>query len=119
MPLDVKLRGGAFKRVLPCRMPLVLGHDLAGTVVAVGPETRRFDLGDEVFGCAGTNWIGSFAERITVAETDWHPSLPASAWLPDCSSTTLVAVRMSIGAGHAAPRPVRGLGAAKSRLRAT
>jgi NADPH:quinone reductase-like Zn-dependent oxidoreductase len=69
-PLDEKLREGAFKRVLPYRMPLVLGHDLAGTVVAVGPQTRRFKVGDEVFGCAGTGRIGSFAERIAVAETD-------------------------------------------------
>ena len=34
-PLDVNLGEGAFKLVLPYGMPLVLRHDLAGTVIAV------------------------------------------------------------------------------------
>lgn len=30
--LDSKIRDGAFKPILPYKTPLVLGHDLAGTV---------------------------------------------------------------------------------------
>ena len=90
-PLDVKLRDGEFKRVLPHRMPLVLGHDLAGTVVAVGPQTRRFKVGDEVFGCAGTNRIGSFAERIAVAETDLAAK-PASLGMVEAAALPLVSL---------------------------
>jgi NADPH:quinone reductase-like Zn-dependent oxidoreductase len=69
-PLDVKLRDGAFKLVLPYRMPLILGHDLAGTVIALGTGTRRFKIGDEVFARPDKGRIGSFAERIAVAEAD-------------------------------------------------
>ena len=34
--LDSKIRDGEFKLILPYRVPLVLGHDVAGEVVKVG-----------------------------------------------------------------------------------
>ncbi|RYF00488.1 MAG: NADP-dependent oxidoreductase, partial [Comamonadaceae bacterium] len=36
--LDSKLRSGEFKLILPYRMPLILGHDVAGVVVKAGPR---------------------------------------------------------------------------------
>ena len=33
--LDSKIRSGEFKRILPYRFPLILGHDLAGVVFRV------------------------------------------------------------------------------------
>ena len=90
-PLDVKLSEGEFKWVLPYRMPLVLGHDLAGTAVAVGSRTRRFKVGDEVFGCAGTGRIGSFAERIAVAETALAAK-PASLGMVEAAALPLVSL---------------------------
>ncbi|REN09794.1 NADP-dependent oxidoreductase, partial [Mycobacterium tuberculosis] len=33
--LDAKIRNGEFKLILPYRLPLVLGHDVAGVVVEV------------------------------------------------------------------------------------
>src|SRR5712691_9228645 len=47
--LDSKLRNGEFKRILPYRLPLILGHDVAGVVVRVGARVRRFKPGDEVY----------------------------------------------------------------------
>ena len=41
-PLDAKIRNGEFKLVLPYRLPLVLGNDVAGIVVRVGSKVRRF-----------------------------------------------------------------------------
>ncbi|MBO9126256.1 MULTISPECIES: NADP-dependent oxidoreductase [unclassified Rhizobium] len=76
-PLDEKLRTGAFKAILHYDMPLVLGHDLAGIVVAVGEGVRRWQVGDRVFACVGGDRIGTFAERIAVAEADLAP-LPAN-----------------------------------------
>jgi NADPH:quinone reductase-like Zn-dependent oxidoreductase len=43
---------------------LVLGMELAGTVVAVGPKATRFAVGDEVYGTGR----GSFAELAVAAE---------------------------------------------------
>ena len=34
--LDSKIRSGEFKFILPYRMPLILGHDVAGEVVPDG-----------------------------------------------------------------------------------
>jgi NADPH:quinone reductase-like Zn-dependent oxidoreductase len=51
----------------------VLGHEVAGTVVAIGSAVTRFSVGDEVFGI-GT---GSFAE-YTVAREDKLARKPAN-----------------------------------------
>lgn len=66
--LDAKLRSGEFKLILPYRMPLILGHDVAGVVVKVGPLVRQFKPGDEVYARADDFRIGSFAECIPVRE---------------------------------------------------
>ncbi|MBV4506113.1 NADP-dependent oxidoreductase [Pseudomonas sp. BW13M1] len=66
--LDVKLRNGEFKRVLPYRLPLILGNDLAGTVLRVGARVTRFKPGDEVYARPGQARIGSFAEQIAVTQ---------------------------------------------------
>ncbi|WP_029429818.1 NADP-dependent oxidoreductase [Blastococcus sp. URHD0036] len=68
--LDEKLRLGEFKLVLPYGRPLVLGHDVAGTVVRIGAEVRGFEPGDEVFARPRDGRIGTFAERIAVDEAD-------------------------------------------------
>src|SRR4029453_2905179 len=61
-PLDFKIRDGAFKRILPYRLPLVLGNDLAGVVVRVGSSVTRFAVGDEVYARPDKDRIGTFAE---------------------------------------------------------
>jgi NADPH:quinone reductase-like Zn-dependent oxidoreductase len=66
--LDSKLRNGEFKLILPYRLPLVLGHDLAGVVVRVGANVKRFKIGDEVYARAPDHRIGTFAELIAVEE---------------------------------------------------
>lgn len=68
--LDSKIRNGEFKLILPYKPPLVLGHDLAGIVVDVGADVRRFKAGDAVYARARDGQIGSFAERISVKEAD-------------------------------------------------
>jgi len=47
--LDSKIRDGDFKAFLRYRMPLVLGHDVAGEVVKVGAGVRQFRCGDPVY----------------------------------------------------------------------
>lgn len=90
-PIDVKVRAGAFKAILPYDMPLVLGHDLAGTVVEVGPDATRFRVGEPVFACAGGDRIGTFAERIAIAEKDLAPK-PASLGMSEAAALPLVAL---------------------------
>jgi NADPH:quinone reductase-like Zn-dependent oxidoreductase len=69
-PLDSKIREGEFKRILPYRLPLILGNELAGTVVRAGSRVRRFKPGDEVYARPDKDRIGTFAEFIAMSEDD-------------------------------------------------
>ena len=68
--LDSKIRDGEFKAILPYRLPLILGNDVAGVVVRVGPRVLRFKLGDEVYARPDKDRIGTFAEFISMNELD-------------------------------------------------
>lgn len=89
--LDGKIRDGAFKPILPYKPPFVLGHDLAGVVVSVGTDVRRFKVGDAVFGRPRDGDIGTFAERIAVNEADLALK-PARLSMEEVASLPLVAL---------------------------
>lgn len=89
--LDEKIRLGEFKQILPYVLPLVLGHDLAGTVLQVGTKVRGFKPGDEVFARPDKARIGTFAERIAVAEADLALK-PATISMAEAGSLPLVAL---------------------------
>jgi alcohol dehydrogenase len=87
--LDSKIRDGEFKLILPYRLPLILGHDLAGVVDTVGPRVRRFEPGDEVYGRADDLRIGTFAEYIAVKEESLA-LMPRALSMEDAASIPLV-----------------------------
>lgn len=87
--LDSKIRDGEFKQILPYKPPLVLGHDLAGTVVAVGANVRRFKPGDAVYARPRDGRIGAFAERIAVMQADLALK-PANLSMAEAASIPLV-----------------------------
>jgi NADPH:quinone reductase-like Zn-dependent oxidoreductase len=89
--LDEKVRKGEFKQILPYKPPFVLGHDVAGTVVAAGKQVRGFKPGDEVYARPADHRIGTFAERIAVAEADLALK-PASITMAEAGSLPLVAL---------------------------
>lgn len=68
--LDVKIKNGEFKPILPYKTPLTLGHDVAGVVTAVGSQVQQFKVGDEVYSRPADGRIGTFAEYIAVHEQD-------------------------------------------------
>ncbi|GAA2360489.1 NADP-dependent oxidoreductase [Streptomyces cuspidosporus] len=90
-PLDLRIRNGDFKTFLPYRLPLILGNDLAGTVVRVGPSVTRFAVGDEVYARPDKDRIGTFAELIAVHQDDLAPK-PATLTMPEAASLPLVAL---------------------------
>ena len=61
-PLDSKIRNGELKLLLPYRLPLILGNDLAGTVTKVGSLVNKFKVGDKVYARPDDDRIGTFAE---------------------------------------------------------
>ena len=67
--LDAKIKSGEFKLILPYRLPLIMGHDVAGVVVRVGSRVRQFKPGDEVYARPDDFRIGAFAELIALKES--------------------------------------------------
>ena len=89
--LDEKIRAGEFKQILPYRLPMIAGNDVAGTVLRVGSKVTAFKAGDEVYARPGQDRIGTFAERIAIAEVDLALK-PASVSMEEAGSLPLVAL---------------------------
>jgi NADPH:quinone reductase-like Zn-dependent oxidoreductase len=89
--LDVKVQAGEFKSILPYKTPFVLGHDLAGTVSAVGSGATRFAVGDEVYGRPRDGRVGTFGQRLAVHEDDLAQR-PQSISMAEAASVPLVAL---------------------------
>ncbi|MDP9965371.1 alcohol dehydrogenase [Variovorax paradoxus] len=89
--LDAKIRDGEFKLILPYRLPLVLGHDVAGVVAKVGPRVQQFKPGDEVYARADDFRIGTFAEFVAVKEASLAPK-PQGLTMEEAASIPLVAL---------------------------
>lgn len=90
-PVDFKVRDGKLRFLRPNRFPLILGHDCAGEIVAVGERVRRFQRGDRVFSRPRNGRIGTFAELIAVDETEVAP-MPPNLDFPEAASLPLVAL---------------------------
>jgi NADPH:quinone reductase-like Zn-dependent oxidoreductase len=89
--LDAKIRDGEFKPILPYKLPLILGHDMAGTVVKVGRKATRYQVGDEVYSRVDDFRIGTFAEAIAVKESSLAPK-PKTLSMEEAASIPLVAL---------------------------
>src|SRR4051794_29365945 len=59
-PWDAWIRAG--KSVLPQPLPLTLGSDLSGVVVATGPGVAAFRPGDAIFGVTNPRFVGAYAD---------------------------------------------------------
>src|SRR5271170_852157 len=55
-PIDYKRRAGLTKDYYPIRFPGLIGVDMAGTVVKIGPGVEGFSVGDQVFAMADNTY---------------------------------------------------------------
>lgn len=90
-PLDSKIRDGEFKFILPYRLPLIPGNDVAGVVTRVGAKVRRFKPGDEVYARPDKGRIGAFAEFIAMNDADVAMK-PTNLSMEEAASIPLVAL---------------------------
>jgi NADPH:quinone reductase-like Zn-dependent oxidoreductase len=67
-PIDWKIRQGRLRLVLRGRLPLILGFDIAGEVVAIGPEVTAFEPGDAVYAMLDSRHGGGYAEYAAVGD---------------------------------------------------
>lgn len=89
--LDAKLKSGEFKLMLPYKFPLILGHDVSGTVICLGSKVSRFNIGDEVFARPADFRIGTFAEFIVIDENELAIK-PKNISFEEAASIPLVAL---------------------------
>jgi NADPH:quinone reductase-like Zn-dependent oxidoreductase len=62
-PIDWKVRSGARQKDFPLSLPAILGRDVSGVVVAVGPDVRNVKLGDRVVAFSNA----TYAELVAVS----------------------------------------------------
>jgi NADPH:quinone reductase-like Zn-dependent oxidoreductase len=97
-PVDFKFRQGKLRAIHRPKLPLVLGNELAGEVIAVGGEVTRFRVGDRVFARVAKDRAGAFAEQACVDENDAahmprNLDFAAAAAVPLAGLTALQALR--------------------------
>jgi alcohol dehydrogenase len=101
-PVDFKFRQGKLRAIHRPKLPFVLGNELAGEVIAVGHDVKRFRAGDRVFARVAKDRGGAFAEQACVDE-DIAAHMPrdldftAAAAVPLAGLTALQALRDELG----------------------
>ncbi|MEJ9281331.1 MULTISPECIES: zinc-dependent alcohol dehydrogenase family protein [Ureibacillus] len=92
-PIDTKVRSGFVPAVAP-EFPAVLHGDVAGVVCAVGEGVSKFQVGDEVYGCAGgfKGTTGGALAEYMLADADLLAHKPKSLSMEEAAAIPLVAI---------------------------
>lgn len=101
-PVDFKFRQGKLRAIMRPRLPFVLGNELAGDVMAVGRDVKRFRVGDRVFARTAKDRAGAFAEQASIDEDDLAHmprdlNYAGAAAVPLAALTALQALRDELG----------------------
>lgn len=88
-PWDGWIRAG--QGALPEPLPLTLGSDLAGEVVAVGPGVSRPLVGEQIYGVTNSLFLGAYAE-YALASAAMVSRKPASLSYIEAAGVPVVAV---------------------------
>ena len=67
-PIDWKLREGYLAQMMPWDFPIILGWDVAGEIVEVGPAVTDWQVGQAVFARPETTRFGTYADYTIVDE---------------------------------------------------
>jgi NADPH2:quinone reductase len=106
-PVDYKLRAGKFPQITP-EFPAILHGDVAGVVEEIGSGITEFEIGDEVYGCAGgvkgeCGALGEFmlVDARLIAKKPKTLSMAEAASLPLVSITAWEAFdKIKVSAGQ-------------------
>jgi len=102
-PIDFKIVRGDLKRVSKYQLPRTFGFDASGIVLSAGTRATRFKAGDAVYARAPRESIGTFAERIALAER-FVALKPASLTHEQAASLPLVGLTTMQGFGRVGAR---------------
>jgi NADPH:quinone reductase-like Zn-dependent oxidoreductase len=103
-PIDWRIRDGQLKMFIRAPFPMILGVDVAGEIVEVGPGVSGFEKGDPVFAMMPKD-IGAQAELVTVdaklvVTKPRNMTMEEAASVPAVALTALQALR---DIGHVQP----------------
>jgi NADPH:quinone reductase-like Zn-dependent oxidoreductase len=111
-PLDYKRRAGLTKDRYPIKFPGLIGVDVAGTAVKIGPEVNGFFVGDQVFAMADNTYAELCAVKAAVlAKIPKGLDLVQAAALPLVTTT---GNQLLLATGVKAAQTVLVIGAAGS-----
>ena len=65
-PLDNMISRGEVKMIVPYKLPQTAGNEVVGVVEELGSRVSNFKLGDRVFTRLPLDYIGAFAEYVSV-----------------------------------------------------
>src|SRR5919201_1453434 len=88
-PWDAWIRAG--KSVLPQPLPLTLGSDLSGEIVAMGPGVSELHVGGQVYGVTNPQFVGAYAE-YALASAGMVSNKPTSLTYIEAASVPVIAV---------------------------
>jgi NADPH:quinone reductase-like Zn-dependent oxidoreductase len=88
-PWDGWIRAG--KSALPQPLPLTLGSDLSGKIVAVAPGVSDLRAGDQVYGVTNPQFVGAYAE-YALASVKMVSRKPTSLTYNEAASVPVIAV---------------------------
>ncbi|HEV2398173.1 MAG TPA: NADP-dependent oxidoreductase [Candidatus Sulfotelmatobacter sp.] len=87
-PIDYKRRAGLTKDFYPLKFPGLIGVDMAGTVVKMGPGVEGFSVGDRVFAMADNTYAQLCVVKAAVlAKVPQGLDLMQAAALPLATTT--------------------------------
>lgn len=86
---DERVRSGEFKRIFPFKLPMIVGSEFAGEVVATGSKARQFEPGKQVFGHPDLARMGAFAELVAIDQQYLAPK-PESVSVTEAASLPVV-----------------------------
>ncbi len=86
-PIDYKRRAGLTKDFYPIHFPGLIGVDMAGTVVEVGPGVEAFTAGDRVFAMADNTYA-----ELCMVKADVLADIPEGLDLIEAAALPLVTV---------------------------
>lgn len=86
---DERVRSGEFRQIFPFTLPMVMGSEFAGEVIAKGAGVQGLEPGTRVFGYADQGRMGAYAEVIAV-HRDNLSEAPASTSMTEAASLPVV-----------------------------
>ena len=100
-PIDYKRRAGLTKDFYPLKFPGLIGVDISGTVVKIGPGVEDFSVGDQVFAMANNTYAElCVVKAANLAKVPKGLDLIQAAALPLVTTTgnqLLLATEVKVG----------------------